>query len=487
MRTRPDSIPRRITRPGLFTAGFLPPGLYGSSLPGTLIRDAITGTDSLDFITIGDSNAGFSYNGFGGGGGGWTRGLLRSMNALGAQTYSSGLMPIMVANSVTTATQIYKDDNGSTIGSLAGWFQNVTAPNGNLVRGSASGPTAIKNLAIPATSFMPYGLTNWDFGHIAVSNSNQSFGQLNGTYPGGQAPNPALPTWTQPGTAVKYRLVYATQADQTGTSTRARLNPTAYRVDAGNYVSLATKAQSTYDPEGPFITTTDLDFTMPSSPANQAVIVGWNYIGTAYGPCSVLFDCIYKTSKGIAVNNLHYGSGQAPSTISDVITGANAGGKSFLQTYFKQIIARQVAAGGSGRAIVWVNYGINPANSPESAATWTSKTASAISFLKTEWAAAGGRSNSLAFVVSVTHPLDTYGGTTESSLAVVRAAANAWAATQQNTTVVDLSQMYTAAQMTSNGYYAGAGSGGTNNEAHLSQSGYYNIALKFMTLLAESV
>jgi hypothetical protein len=470
----------------MFTAGFLPPGIYGSSLAGTLIRDSITGRDSLDIVTIGDSNAGFSYGGFGGGGGGWSRGWLRALNALGAPTYSSPLMPIMVANSVSTATQIYKDDDGNTIGTIAGWFSNVTAPNGNLVRGSASGPTAIRDLAVPATSFMPYGLTNWDFGYINTGNNNQSFSQLNGTYPGGQTPNPALPSWTQHGTAVKYRLVYATQADQTSNSTRARLNPTAYRVDAGSYVSLATKAQNTYDPEGPAITTTDLDFTIPSSPANQAVIVGWNYIGTAYGPCSVLFDCIYKNAKGIAVNNLHYGSGQAPSTISDIITGAHASGKSFVVTYFKQIIARQIAAGGTGRAIVWINYGINPANSPESAATWTSKTADAIAFLKTQWSLAGGASDNLAFVTSVTHPLNTYGGTTESSLAVIRAAANLWAATQQNTTVIDLSQMFTPAQMTSNSYYAGPGSAGSNNEAHLSQSGYYNLALKFTTLLAGS-
>lgn len=490
MRTRTDSIPRRITRPGLFSGGFMPPGLYGSSLPGTFLRDAINGNDSLDIVTIGDSNAGFSYGGFGGGGGGWTRGWYRALNALGANTYSSPLMPIMVASSVSTSTQIYKDDNGSTIAGLTSWFSNVTAPYGSLVRGSASGPTGVTNSVVAATSFMPYGLTSWDYGFIANGNSAQTFSQLNGTYPGGVNPAPALQTWTQPGTAMKYRVVYATQNSVTSTSTRARFNPTAYRVDNGSYNALATKAQDTYSASGTAITTTDLSFTMPSNTVygEQAVILGWNYIGFAYGPCSVMWDCVYRARKGIAVNNLHYGSGQSTSAISDIITGANGTDRTFVLEYFKQLRQRQIDAGGSGRVVVWINYGINPSNNPDAAAVWTAKTAAAISFLQTQWLGAGGNTGNIAFVVSVTHPLDTdYGGTTESVLAANRAAANVWAATQQNTTVIDLSQMYSAAQMTSNGYYAGAGSAGSNNEAHLSQAGYYAFALKFCTLLAESV
>lgn len=488
MRTRTDSIPRRITRPGLFSGGFMPPGLYGSSLPGTFLRDAINGNDSLDIVTIGDSNALFSYNGDGSGGG-WTRGWYRALNALGANTYSSPLMPIMLSGT-TGSAQKFTNDDGVTEASLTGWFSNINAPNGSLVRGSASGPTNVTNSVVPATSFKPHGLSNWDYGFIANGNNNQTYGQVLGTFPGGSTPSPALQTWTQPGTAMKYRAIYATQSSVTSTSTRARFNPTAYRVDNGSYTLLATKAQNTYSATGTAITTTDLSFTMPNNTVNgeQAVIVGWNYIGIAYGPCSVMWDCVYRARKGIAVNNLHYGSGQSTSTISDIITGANGTDRTFVLEYFKQLRQRQIDAGGSGRVVVWINYGINPSTGPDAAAVWTAKTAAAISFLQTQWLGAGGNTGNIAFVVSVTHPLDTdYGGTTESVLAANRAAANVWAATQQNTTVIDLSQMYSAAQMTSNGYYAGPGSVGENCEAHLSQAGYYAFALKFCTLLAESV
>lgn len=480
MRTRWDLLPRRAKRPGMLANG-LPPGLYGSTLAASLVRDAISGADSLDVVTIGDSNAGFSLDGTGGGGGGWSRGWYRALNALGANTYASMLMPTMVAGSVNTATQLYKDDD-STIGGMTSWFSNTPAPYGNVVRGTASGPTALTNKVVPATSFTPYGLTNWNYSFIANGNSAQTFAQPNGTYPGGAAPNPPLQSWTQPGTAVKYRTIYATQSDQTSTSTRARFNPTAYRVDAGNYIALATKAQDTYNASANVLQTTDLDFTMPSSPANQAVIVGWNYIGMAYGPCSVMWDCVYRVRKGIAVNNLHYGSGQSASTISDVITGANGADRTFVASYFAQLRQRQIDAGGSGRVIVWINYGIN---SPESPSVWTSKTQNAINFLCSAWVAAGGSANQFAVVVSVTHPLNTFGAATEAALAANRAAANVWAVNIPQTTVVDLSQMFTAAEMTANGYYAGPGSGpSVNNEAHLSQAGYYNIALKFCRLLA---
>ena len=230
MRTRADTIPRRIQRPGMFTSGNLPPGIYGSSLPGTLIRDAIAGTDSLDVVTIGDSNAGFSYSGFGGAGGGWTRGWLRALNALGAPTYSTNLNPVMVLSSVNTAVNILKEDNGSTITTIAGWGGNVLAPYGtspNNVRvgsGAGGGPTDVTNSVVPNTNFMPLGLTSWNYAFLPLGSSVQTFQQPVGTYPlgggtGASAPE-TLPAWCATGTAVRYRTIYATQNTSTSTSTR---------------------------------------------------------------------------------------------------------------------------------------------------------------------------------------------------------------------------------------------------------------------------
>ena len=442
---------------------YLAPGIYGSTLASSFFKDAVNGADSLDVVTIGDSNSGYSYGGFGGGGG-WTRGMLRGLNNAGAPTYGSGMAPIMHTG-VTTSTQIVKEDDGSTITTIAGYAKNTEAANGNLLRGGASGPAAITAIAVPATTLRPYGLTNFDYGWVAASTTYQSFGQLNFTYPGGAAPSPALPAWCAVGTAVKYRMVYSRTATSGGT-----INPTVYKVTGGTYTSLATQAVTTYNAAGTDIQASDLSFTMPTTTPASAIIVGWAYIGVTTGPAGALLDSIYKVAKGISVHNLHYGSGQTSTVIATAVNGCNAS-KTFLENYFKQIVDRQIAAGGTGRVIVQINCGVNDSGSPASSTITNSFTAM-INTLQTAWAAAGYTSKNLGFLCSVSHPLNTdYGdeGVREATLAAYRTASNAWANTLENVTVVDLSQIYTAAQMTSGGYYAGAASA----EAHLSQAGYY--------------
>ena len=456
---------------------YLAPGIYGSTLASTFFKDAVNGADSLDVVTIGDSNAGYSFGGFGGGGGGWTRGMLLGLNNAGAPTYGSGMAPIMHTG-VTTTTQILKEDDGTTITTILGYAKNTEAANGNLLLGGASGPASVTAIAVPATTLLPYGLTNFDYAWVAASTTYQSFGQLNFTYPGGAAPSPALPSWCAVGTAVKYRMVYSRTATSGGT-----INPTVYKVTSATYTALATNAVSTYSAAGTDIQASDLSFTMPTTTPASAIIVGWAYIGITTGPAGALLDSIYKVAKGISVHNLHYGSGQTSTTIATAIAGCNAS-KTFLENYFKQIVDRQIAAGGTGRVIVQINCGINDSGGPP-ANTITNAFSSMVSALQTAWAAAGYTSKNLGFLFSVSHPLDTDygdGGTREATLAAYRTAANTWASSVENVTVVDLSQVYTAAQMTSNGYYAGAASA----EAHLSQAGYYAFGQQIVSKILAS-
>lgn len=451
-------------------------GLYGSPLAASFVADAVSGSNSLDIITIGDSNAGYSYGGFGGGGGGWTRGLLRGLNAAGAPTYGSGMMPIM-SGGITITTGLAKEDDGTTITPLTGFFSNVTAPSGTLLRGSASGPAAVKAFAVPGSSFLPYGTSNFDFAYVLTTTTNQTFSQLNATYPAGAVPSPTLPTWMQPGTALRYRVTHARIPTSGGS-----IVPTVYKVTqpGGSYVSVANTTRSTYS------NTTDVDnaevsFTYPNDSPVSSLIFGWNYIGTATGPACAMYDSLYKVAKGVAVTNMHYGSGQTTSTIAGVISGANTGGKTFLENYLKQIVLRQIDAGGNGRVLIWLNGGINGGG--DDGATWTANMDTMISTLQAAWMANGYAINNLAFACSVTHPLDTdYGGSTEANLAGARTVANAWASTKTNTTVIDLSRIYTAAQMTAAGYYAGT----TTNEAHLSQAGYYAFGQQIVNRLAAS-
>jgi len=452
-------------------------GLYGSTLASTFFKDAVNGADSLDVVTIGDSNAGYSFGGGGGGGGGWTRGMLRGLNNAGASTYGSAFAPIM-HNSVTTLTTQTLTEDDASVTTIMGYLKQSIAATGTLLRGGASGPAAITAIAVPATTLLPFGLTNFDYAWVAPSTTHISFSAQNATYPGGSAPSPALPTWCAPGTALKYRLVYARTTTSGGS-----INPTIYKITSAVYTELATTSVSTYNAAGTDIQTSDLSFTMPTTTPASAIMFGWSYIGTATGPAGALIDSVYKVAKGISVHNLHYGSGQTSTTIATAIAGCNAS-KTFLENYFKQIVDRQIAAGGTGRVLIQINCGMNDTGSPASS-TITTNFASMVSALQTAWAAAGYTSKNLGFLCSVSHPLNTDygdGGTREATLAAYRTAANTWASSVDNVTVVDLSQVYTAAQMTSNGYYAGAASA----EAHLTQAGYYAFGQQIVSKILAS-
>lgn len=471
--SRPAS-PSTMRRMLTFSQDGNAPGINGSKLAASFLRDAAAGGNSVDIVTIGDSNTGYSQGGFGGGGGGWTRGWLRSMNDAGIQTYSSPMGPVMSTSGPTITAEVVREDDGVTVTTLAGFFSNVADPYGTVVRGSASGPANVTTLLVPATTFLPYAVTGWDYAYIPSGSNAQSFGQTNATYPGGAAPNPALPTWCQPGTNVIYRTVYVTSSTSGGS-----FNPTVYRVTGGSYIAHATKSQSTYSPTGPELASTDLAFTMPVTTPASAVIFGWNYIGFGYGPCQISMDCVYKVTKGGAVNQLHYGSGQSTATISGVLTGASSGGRKFLQTYLTSIRNRQIAAGGSGRIIVWINSGIN---SPVGGASYITSLSAMINAIRSEWAATGANMNDLAFVCSATHPLNTYGAATETALAEDRAWLNTYVAGSRDVTAVDFSALISASQMTADGYYAGSGA----NEAHLSQAGYYELSRRMVSNLIAS-
>ncbi len=72
-------------------------GVYGSSVAGTFVRDAVNGTDSVDFVVIGDSNAMFTSVG-------WSGGIIRALHNRGATMYATAIYP---GGNVLAATPAY--------------------------------------------------------------------------------------------------------------------------------------------------------------------------------------------------------------------------------------------------------------------------------------------------------------------------------------------------------------------------------------------
>jgi hypothetical protein len=460
-------------------------GVIGSNLASIFIRDAVIGADSLDIITIGDSNAGYNNLGDAGGGGGWTRGLLRGLTNAGASIYGSHLHPTVSAT-LPDGTGYTQEDNGS-ITSLSGFRSGVTSPGtNNVLRGSAqSGISTLINALTPVDSFaglpnqgtqdtglMPYGKRVTDFAWVAAATTSQSFNNLFGTNPFGATPSPTF-SWCASNTQMRYRVTYGRTSTSGGS-----IVPSVYSVPG--YSLITSKSMSTFNAGGQDIVVDEVLFTMPSN--GNGVQLGWNYIGTATGPAAVAFESVYKAAKGVAAHNLHYGSGWTTAQIATVVNGQVGSGRTFLQTYFKQIVSRQISAGGSGRVLIWINSGINGGG--DTGTTWTTNVSSMINTLRSEWQNAGYNTDNLVFVCSLTHPLNAFpSAPTISNLSSSRLTANNWASAQTNTAIVDLSQLFTPAQMTSNNYYYGTG----NDEAHLKQAGYFALGSAIVNRLLACV
>jgi hypothetical protein len=203
-------------------------------------------------------------------------------------------------------------------------------------------------------------------------------------------------------------------------------------------------------------------FTMP---AGARVIAGWNYINAAVGPAGAVYESVYRNRKGFSGTNIYYFGGSTVTTMATDIAGA---GTAFWATYFHEIIARQQAAGGTGRVLVWVNGGIN---GPSSYSQWTLGMQSIIDAISSGFSQAGGAQMNLAILCSVTHPTNApETAAAESVLEGIRTQAETWVDTMPDgVTYVNLAKIYSANGIVTNDWYAGFGTG----QAHLKQAGYF--------------
>lgn len=470
------------------------PALYGSSLPCNFVRDAISGANSLDVVVIGDSNTNYTANGAGngGGGGGWYRNFARALQNKGAAVYGSQWTPAMqsAVSGGSVNINATREDSG-TITTPFGFYQNVQPTTTTLLSGINAGAvtTAYTNALAPSSLLFPYGLSNsagtytatgWDYAYIAAATTSNTFGQIYTTSPGGGVPNPALPSWVAPGTAgVRHRTVYATNATSAGT-----IRPTIYNIDwtsgSAVYTLNAQGSVTTLNASGVTVQAADVSFTMPPT-ANYGLITGWNYVGNTSGPAAVLMESIYRQRIGISAHSLHTHPGGTSTQIATAINNSNTG-RTFLENYFTQVVNRQKAGTSAlGRVLVVVNFGLNGGG--DTGATWTANATTVVNKIQAAWASAGLPSDALGFLCTVSHPVLS-GGAIETNMIDARRAANAWAATQSNVVVADLSQIYSGAQLNTSGWYATAGYPG---EAHLKQAGYLAYSEEIVARMAASV
>jgi hypothetical protein len=189
------------------------------------------------------------------------------------------------------------------------------------------------------------------------------------------------------------------------------------------------------------------------------------------GPMAVLYHTFFKkNSPGFGIHVMQYAAGRTVPQIGSSFAEHPLGcGVSTQAYYLKCIRDTQIAAGGQGRVMVFINMGTNgSANGFE----YMNHGANIINQIKQAWAWSGAPADDLVFVLTATVPWTSY----DPSLA--NAGLEALSTTEANVAAFSLGPDLgvTESYMTTNSYYtSGTSSGSSTPSAHLARLGYSTI------------
>lgn len=463
MKLRP--IPRLATQQ-------MPPsavGTYGSNAAGRFLKDLMAGTDSVDIITIGDSNA--MRNDYG-----YTAGWHRALGYYcGSTMYATPLFAASNYLAATGGAGNYRSDYGWGTGTGQNWVTDNTAGRVGTVRqlvlaaaGGDTNATALKNyLGFDSTNYTDDSTTRlprshgwqWVGSFVASGVNYSSFASDN--YLDIKTTCPLNYNTGAGASALQYRVVYGTFGTGSGQFTLRTRD-----VSAPNNVTDGSTFSTS--PAIGYATAT-MNFTTQATTLNGVRCYWDGFTATtaqqAKGPVAILWQsAIRQSGKGHAVGCLIGHSGMDTTGLADRVEYMDK----LLDCYLKEIIDRQKQAGGSGRAIVFLNSGINDSTPSTS---WTPAAARIVTRMQQRWTVAGGSVSNLAFVFTVSHAT-TAQGNWDTNRPAAAAAANAWGSANagNNVTVVDLASNYPGYRML-NGVAGAGGSlydGAGAAQAHLS-------------------
>lgn len=299
----------------------------GSTRPGVFLRDCIAGIDGLDIAVIGDSNTGSALVGMWG----YHNGICEALCALGGTPYGTALFPT-VLRGASAAT--------------GGWRSSAYLPqdDGHVLRdGSAI-----------------VGETQWS--------SWNCFGPLM-RY--GRTDPPTTDGWAlvQSGSyGNSFNAVYLDQThpmNAAGTALRLRVRFGEFAYGSGwfrpaifdDHGIVATGAVQQTNSLVPISRANEVEFLA----TNSEIRASWSGAGAA-GPVAVSLHSLYRPALGWSVTSHAYMSGATPTQVSASIRAAGSGYRSELLREHRE---RQRAAGGTGRVLLWIQFGINGVLSAE--------------------------------------------------------------------------------------------------------------------------
>jgi len=458
---------------------------YGSNFAGSFLRDTINGTDSLDIVVIGDSNAGFPADN------GYTVAWNRVMQfGLRVPVYATPLMGGGPTNPSQLTTANSRGDGLWSLGVAQSWNANTNA-------GGSNTGTTFKQM-IQSTDTEIVGLRNWlgfNFTNYTVNDTtNKSI------FPQGWMSNPAVVEVGQRftssfnnyiavsnqvvsgfnafgselgfgtagtgGHALQYRIVHGTFP------TAGSFKPYAFYLGTTGALLRDSSTTSTGGGYGYKTKWFDISSFTLAAVGSQPNRVCFTWDGAdsatnadqANGPFACLWQSVIRPNfKGYSVSCLNYFGGLTTTQVAEKVEDCDK----MLDAYLKELRERQIGntpgSAGTGRVLVFMNSGIN---GTETTTTWPAAAQRIIDRFRARWVATGGSVDNLAFVFTLTHPTTDAGVTWTANRAAVAAAANAYAVANGNNynlAVVDIGQMLTGLVMSRYSMYD------SGSQAHLTK------------------
>jgi len=397
------------------------PGVYGSNKPGKFLRDMASGADSVDIVMLGDSNVGSAIHDFWG----FFSGFCEAMTDRGWTCYGAPIMAAMNGRTVDNAPSHWR---GTC---------NYFAPGAVLKSGTASGGSTPFSYWSTTANWTCFGASgpspttsrnDWAYLQTGSGQYYSTFGyELFSNHPLAKA-----------GTPIKYRVRYGASSGGAG----GKFCPMLFRGTTEMLPSRVAVSSSGANEE---LAWESVAVNTSGTSSYKAV---WSFVGTGadvtQGPIFVLNQSIYTATKGWSMHSHAYLGGFSSDAIAQVI--AVDVGKELLKSYLREIRSRQIAAGGSGRVLLVVQFGINGTASaqPETAAKWTTAAKDIWSRYKTCWGELSYPMDDLGILLWVSHPKDEQDNSrdgTNGNLVAVRAAANQMALDFPDMTVVDVKKL----------------------------------------------
>jgi len=422
-------------------------GIVGQQTASGWLRDTLNGIDSVDILFVGDSNTDYSAHGY-------VTGMGNALQSLGAPCYGTMVFPC------------YQNATTQHIGHKCNFSPVLpaTGSGGTATAGASSGKNNLINqFGRTSAAASPSGDAGLDFIYISGTPSGNGYQQsIAGVYV--DTDNPMGIT-----NEMKYRVL---RSRIPGGST------------PGTFYLVSQTSGGTITNSGAITTTGTYSWvasehTVPANPS--ATMSEHHYawaVGTAlgvYNNVGFAAQSVYRVRKGWSVGCLHYRGGESMTTVASNIAGWGA---THMGTYLKEVRERQVAAGGSGRVIVWVQGGVNTDTGLPG--SWETRMADMKTNITSAWTGSGGSAGNITFVANVSHQYTDPDTSNTGSLNVLsgqRATAKAMVsgANGANLTVVTLTELFGYSEMVP--LYDGGGA------VHLTNAGYDQLCARMLSNL----